>query len=113
MSHFEHLPVFEKELAKLLRKYPSLTEDLEKLERLIEMYPVGYGSNFVTLHHSENIKIVKTRLACKSLKDRSMRLIYAYHDDKVTFVYLELYFKGNKVNEDRERIKEYLGRFQG
>ena len=108
MSNFDQLPEFEKELSKLSKKYPSLAEDLEKLEKLLILNPVGMGANFVTIHHSPKVKIVKTRLACKSLRDRSMRLIYAYHDDTVTFVYIELYFKGNKENEDRERVEKYI-----
>ena len=34
--------------------------------------------------------------------------MYAYHQQLITFVYLEVYFKGDKENEDRERIEEYL-----
>ncbi len=37
-----------------------------------------------------------------------MRAIYAYHNDKEKIAFLEIYFKGNKENEDRERIKKYL-----
>jgi len=108
MSRFDRLPEFEKELAKLSKKYSSLVEDLYRFERLVELNPTGVGKNFVILHSSEKVKIVKTRLACKSLRDRSMRVIYAYHDDTVTFVYIELYFKGDKENEERERIAQYL-----
>lgn len=108
MSHFNRLPEFEKELSKLSRKYPSLEDDLGILERLIALNPVGVGKNFVTIHHHAKAKIVKTRLACKSLRQRSMRVIYAYHGDTVTFVYIEIYFKGNKENEDRARVEEYI-----
>jgi len=108
MSRFNQLPEFEKEFSKLFKKYRSLAEDLKKFEKLVEINPTGVGKNFTIIHNSEKVKIVKTRLACKSLRDRSMRMIYAYHDDKVIFVYIELYFKGDKANEDRERIKEYL-----
>jgi len=108
MSRFNQLPEFEKEFSKLSKKYPSLVDDLKKFEKLVEINPTGVGKNFVILHHSEKVKIVKTRLACKRLRKRSMRVIYAHHDDTVTFVYVEFYFKGDKENEDRERIKNYL-----
>lgn len=108
MSHFNQLPEFEKELTKLSRKYPSLLGDLKKLERLIEINPTGMGTNFVIIHDSETVKVVKTRLACKSLKNRSIRIVYAYHLKTVTFMYIEIYFKGNKENEDKERITQYL-----
>ena len=108
MSHFKTLPEFAKEFARLARKYPSLAEDLTKLEKLLAINPVGIGTNFVTIHQGSDVKIVKTRLACKSLKNRSIRVIYAHHEDSVTFVYIEIYFKGDKENEERERVKQYL-----
>jgi mRNA-degrading endonuclease RelE of RelBE toxin-antitoxin system len=108
MSHFKQLPEFEKELKRLSKKYPTLHQDIKDLEDVLRTLPTGSGKNFTIIHHSEKVKLVKTRLACKSLKNRAMRVIYAYHNETVTFVYIELYFKGNKANEDRERIFEYL-----
>lgn len=108
MNLFNRLPEFEKEFSKLSKKYPSLIDDLKKFERFISLNPVGAGVNFVTIYHVGEIRIVKSRLACKSLRKRSMRVIYAFHDDSVIFVYIELYFKGDKENEDSERIKQYI-----
>lgn len=108
MNHFNRLPEFEKELKRLERKYPSLTKDLRKLEDVLQIYPTGIGKNFNILHQSDRVKIVKTRLACDSLRERSIRLIYAYHKDRVVFMYIEVYYKGDKENEDRERITQYL-----
>lgn len=113
MSNFNQLPEFEKEFLKLSRKYKSLSEDLCKLEEIITnpaIGPVGVGKNFVTLYQGDNIWIVKTRLACRSLRERSMRIVYAYHADKIEFMYIEIYYKGDKENENRGRIKEYLGK---
>ena len=56
MSNFDALPEFEKEFSKLSKKYPSLPDDLKKLERLIALNPVGMGTNFVTIHHSDEAK---------------------------------------------------------
>ncbi len=108
MSHFNQLPEFQKELKRLGSKYPSLCDDLKNFEILISEYPTGIGKNFEIVHSSEIVKIVKARLACKSLKARSIRIIYAYHKNTITFVYIELYFKGDKANEDRVRIAQYL-----
>ncbi|MEI6238219.1 MAG: hypothetical protein WCP15_01635 [bacterium] len=66
------------------------------------------GTNFTIIQHLDSVRIVKTRLACKSLRDRSIRIIYAYHNDIATFMYIEMYFKGEKANENRERITEYV-----
>lgn len=108
MSHFNQSPEFQKELKKLGNKYPSLQNDLKKFEVILSTYPTGIGKNFDIIYFSETIKIVKARLACKSLRGRSIRVIYAYHNDTATFVHIELYFKGDKENEDRKRIKDYL-----
>ena len=108
MNHFDQLPEFDKELKKLGSKYPSLYDDLKKFEIVLATYPTGVGKNFSIIHSSETIKVVKARLACKSLKDRSIRVIYAYHEKEITFIYIELYFKGDKENENRERVKEYI-----
>jgi len=108
MNHFNQLSEFEKEFSRLSKKYSSLLEDLKKLERLIEINPTGFGKNFVVIHQDSDIKIIKARMFCKSLKDRSVRIIYAYNGDIFEFMYIEIYFKGDKENEDRERIKAYL-----
>lgn len=111
MKNFERLPEFQKEFSRLLRKYPSLTDDIKKFEKLIVLYPTGVGVNFVIMHHGTRVKVVKARLACKSLRDRSIRIIYAYHSDAMVFMHIEIYFKGDKENEDRARIEEYLKDF--
>lgn len=108
MKIFNQLPEFQKEFKRLENKYPSLSSDLIRFKDLINDFPTGMGKNFSIIHSREEVKIIKARLACKSLKDRSIRLICAYHKDKIEFMYIELYFKGEKENEDRERIKRYL-----
>ena len=57
--------------------------------------------------------ILKARLFCRTLKGSSLRIIYAYIEEKsqVEFVgieFVELYFKGDKENEDSKGIQEYL-----
>ncbi|MBU1091479.1 hypothetical protein KKA27_01285 [Patescibacteria group bacterium] len=108
MKRFKRLPEFEKDLKRLLKKYRSLQDDLSVFEQVIEIAPTGIGKNFTIIHYSEEIQVVKARLACKSLQDRSMRIIYAYHKNIVTFMHIELYFKGDKENEDRDRLAKYL-----
>lgn len=112
MNHFNQLPEFQKELSKLKKKYRSLPEDIEKFERLIIKNPLGLGKNFTILHFGESLKIVKARLACRNLRERSVRIIYAYHEDILTFMYIEIYYKGDKDNEDKERVKEYISKLK-
>jgi len=108
MSNFSSFPEFKKELKKLSKKYPSLIYDIEDIKDILLSCPTGIGKNFTIIHSSEDIKIVKVRIHCESLRARTIRLIYSYREAKVEFLYIEVYFKGNKVNHDRERIKLYL-----
>lgn len=108
MIKFSQLPEFERELKKLSKKYSSLERDVEDIKLVISDVPTGIGKNFTIIKTFENTKIVKVRILCKSLRSRTVRLIYAYHADKIEFMYIELYFKGDKQNEDRHRIEDYL-----
>ena len=108
MSHFEQLPEFQKEFKRLSKKYRSLQKDLDDLEDVLKTLPTGSGKNFTIIHSSSTVKIIKTRLACESLRDRSIRLIYAYFDDVVTFVHIEIYFKADEENEDVARWRNFV-----
>jgi len=108
MIRSKQLPEFAREFKRLHKRYRSLAKDLRDFETIINTYPTGVGVNFVTIYNDEAVTIVKARLACASLRNRSLRIIYAYHGDRVEFVYIELYFKGDKANEDRVRIDDYL-----
>ena len=57
----------------------------------------------------ENPKIYKARkFACRSLKGKGsasgIRVIYAYFEAEDRIEFIEIYYKGDKENEDRERI---------
>ena len=112
MMHFKELLEFKKEFKQLFKKHRTLNEDVEKFKKILIMAPTGIGKNFIILHSSQNIKIVKAHLACRALKNNHLlRVIYSYLKEEKRIEFIELYFKGNKENEDRERIKEYLKNF--
>jgi hypothetical protein len=108
MNKFHQLPEFEKEVKKLSRKYPSIRDDIEDIKPILLTSPTGIGKNFTIITTVADIRIVKVRIHCESLRSRSIRLIYAYRGDKIDFIFIELYFKGDKVNEDHDRIAQYL-----
>lgn len=108
MSKFSQLPEFEKELKRLAKKYPTLISDIEDIKPVLISNPTGIGKNFTIVKVFQEVKIVKARIHCESLRARTIRLIYACHKDTIEFMYIEVYFKGDKENEDRERIEEYL-----
>lgn len=106
--HFENWGPFEKELDRLARKFRTLPEDLERLKNVIALDPIGPSQHRIVLHRSEKTCIVKGHLFCKALRRDSLRIIYSYHEDRVTIVWIEVYHKANKANENRARIAEYL-----
>lgn len=108
MTTFYQLPQFEKELKKLSKKYPTLPTDIEDIKPILLESNTGIGKNFTIISTAENIQIVKVRILCESLRARTIRLIYAYHANKIEFMYLEVYFKGDTENENGDRIEEYI-----
>jgi len=54
------------------------------------------------------IKVKK--IACRSLKGRGvnsgLRVVYAYYKEEQKIVFVEIYHKSEKGNEDRERIEK-------
>ena len=115
--HIVHLDKFKKDLKKLLKKFPSLEEDLESL---IKAQLVAYHKHNIDNHGIfpiEDIKIVSPKIfkvkkfACKSLKGAGVksgiRVIYAYFSDEDRIEFIEIYFKGDQINADKERIKSY------
>lgn len=103
MKNFNSLPEFRRELRKLSRKYGTLNDDLEIFKEVLSSSPTGFGNSFTVIHSTEVIKIVKAGMAC-----RSLRVIYAYLEREERIEFIEIYYKGNKENEDRNRIREYL-----
>jgi hypothetical protein len=109
---------FKKDFKKLIKKFKSLGEDLELVKvAAIELYHVQRINNLsvfpVQDFYSEEVQILKIKkFACKALKGRGaksgIRVIYAYHRQSYKVEFIEIYFKGEKEKEDRERIKAYL-----
>ncbi len=105
---FNELPEFAKEFKKYSKKYLSLSEDLDEFKKVITNFPLGTGKHFNVLAAKDAVRIVKARFFCKYLKGSSMRIIYAYCEGSIAFIFIEIYFKGDKPNEDRGRISDFL-----
>lgn len=111
------LPKFEKDMRKLLRRFKTLEDDLEVfIKKALNLYHKlkidNRGIFQIPDLEIENPKIYKARkFACRSLKGKGVqsgiRVIYAYfeRDDKIELI--EIYYKGDKKSEDRERIGKY------
>jgi len=106
--NFSSLDEFTRSFKKLERKYPSLSEDLEEFKTILKTFPEGTGSKFDVLHRSEKAVIVKARFFCKYLRESSLRIVYAYHNNTITFVFMEIYSKSEKDRENQQLVREYL-----
>ena len=106
--NFNELPEFAKEFKRLIKKYKSLPDDLEEFKRVIAVEPLGNSKHFTIITKNDYCTVVKARLFCRYLKGSSLRIIYAFHSNDLGVDFIEIYFKGDKENESRERIKAYL-----
>ena len=120
---FDRAPEFDKDLKALQKSWPSLTNDLRVVEKVVEaLYLEHDGADHgslrkaffdnkraTVLSKSESGEVVKTRLDCASLGNKDIiRLIFIYYYDKQSALFIELYSKSDKDREDTTRIKRYL-----
>jgi hypothetical protein len=109
---FEELNEFAKDLKELLKRYRTLNDDLDVVKKVLDVVPDERPPfSFRIDGFGLTTCIVKVKkIACKSLKGKGvnsgLRLIYAYFKDKQRVVFIELFHKSDKENEDRKRITD-------
>ena len=120
MTKFQYEPEkeFQKKFKKLAKKFRTLEEDLEVAKKnAIELYHDKNVDNdsveLITKINNESIMICKLKkFACKSLKGKGVksgiRIIYAFKADCLTVHLIEIYFKPNQANEDKDLIKKFI-----
>ena len=108
---FEELQEFKKDIKGLLKKYQTLNEDLSVVKKVLtiapdERPPFSFRIDNLGI---ETCVIKVKKIACKSLKGRGVnsgfRLIYAHFKEEEKIIFIELYHKNDKENEDKQRIK--------
>lgn len=110
---------FVRDFKKLLKKFSSLNDDMNIVKKFrIELFHIQKIDNESIFEieragNGENLRFFKIKkFQCKSLKGRGsksgIRVIYAFYCQSFKVDFIEIYFKGEKENEDRERIKKYL-----
>ena len=114
------LAEFEKDFKKLAKRYKTLEEDIDVfIEKQLKLtHKLGVDNKGVVKISGlgiESPRIYKARkFACKSLKGSGgmsgIRVIYAYYEEEDIVEFVEIYFKGDKANEDRERIRRYYNK---
>lgn len=119
-SDIRKLTEFENDFKKLSKKFHTLEEDLEVfIEKQLKLYHKLHIDN-KGIFPVSNIDIDYPRIfkakkfAYKSLKGKGsasgIRIIYAYYEKGDIIELVEIYYKGDRVNEDRKRILRYYGK---
>ena len=105
---FDELVEFKRDLKKLLKKFRTLKNDLETVKQVLEIFPeerAPFSFRIDNLGIKTCVIKVK-KIACKSLKGRGvnsgLRLVYAYFNEEQKIIFIELYHKNDKENEDRQ-----------
>jgi hypothetical protein len=107
---FEELDEYRTDLKGLLKRYRTLVDDLTTVKRVLEVYPderppFSYRIDNLGI---ETCVIKVKKIACRSLKGKGvnsgLRLVYAHFETEKRIVFVELYHKSFKENEDRGRI---------
>lgn len=106
---FDELPEFKREFRRFAKKYKSLSGDIEQFRNVVSAAPLGNGGkHFNTLFQGGHVCVIKARLSCRYLKGSSLRIVYAYAEGEERVDFIELYYKGDKENEDKGRVDRYL-----
>ncbi|MFI0429094.1 hypothetical protein [Mariniflexile sp. HMF6888] len=125
---FDELKEFKKDLKKLSKRYKSLSDDLKIIRKVLKVNPEArppFSFNIDGLGITDCIIKVK-KMACKSLKGKGvntgLRLVYAHFEKRIEnidgveteldekIIFVELYHKNDKANEDKERILKYFNK---
>ncbi len=113
----EH-PGFRRDLKRLMKKYPSLKDDLKVLEKMLllahcdqSVQPESLGLFKVSGigFKVDGIYIAK-KFACRSLKGSGarsgIRVVYRFNTATGMIEYIEMFHKKEKPMADKDRIKK-------
>jgi hypothetical protein len=119
-SHVSRLPEFDKDLKGLHKRFRTIKQDLEIfIDKQLFLYHKlsidNKGIFPIPGLPQKNITVYKAKkFACRSLKGKGVqsgiRVIYTYFESRDTIELIEIYYKGDKENEDRERISRHYSK---
>ena len=110
------LPEFERDIKSLVKRFRSLEDDLDNFIKteLTLFHKLGIDNKGVVQISGlgfQSPKVYKGRkFACRTLKGKGahsgIRVVYAHFEQMDRVELIEIYYKGDKANEDRGRISE-------
>jgi mRNA-degrading endonuclease RelE of RelBE toxin-antitoxin system len=109
---------FEKDLKELSKRYPSIRGDFELfITQLLDCRPENEWGNFGVVKIENNCGGSFTahkarKFRCKSLKNKGsqsgMRIVFVYIQTVREVHFVEIYFKGDKENNDQGRLQKFI-----
>jgi mRNA-degrading endonuclease YafQ of YafQ-DinJ toxin-antitoxin module len=114
MIIFNEIDSYKKDFKGLMKKYKTLKEDIDVVKKVLDILPDARPSFSFRIDNLgiESYVIKIKKIACKSLKGKGvnsgLRLVYTYFKEENKIVFIEIYHKNDKENEDRDRIINYL-----
>ena len=118
-SQVRRLDEFKKDLKKLSKRFRTLEDDLKifianQLKLTHKLKIDNRGVVRISDLGIESPQIFKARkFSCRSLKGKGaasgIRVIYAYYEKDDVIELIEIYYKGDKKSENRDRILAHFG----
>ncbi len=111
---FDELKEFKKDLKNLLKKYRTLNDDLDVVKQVLITAPDARPPFSFRIDNLglETCVVKVKKIACRALKGRGvnsgLRLIYAHFKEEERIIFIELYYKNDKENEDKQRILNHF-----
>jgi hypothetical protein len=108
--NFEELAEYKKDIKDLSKRYRTLADDMEVVKKVLTVSPderPPFSFRIDNLGIATCVIKIK-KIACKALKGRGvnsgLRLVYALFREEPKIVFIELFHKNDKANEDKQRI---------
>lgn len=114
---YESTPEFNKDFKRLSKRYRTLPTDLETLKKaaieLLHCHGLDNQSCLAIpgLNTPDAIAYKVKKFACRSLTGGAhsgIRLTYIYFPATRRVLFVEMYYKGDKELENRQRLQRYL-----
>ena len=112
------LPAFDIDIRRVAKKFRTIEDDLDVFIEtgLYLFHKLNMDNNgifrIIGLPFDNPAVYKAKKFACRSLKGKGVHsgitVIYAYYCEKDRIELVEIYYKGDKENEDRERIKKLI-----
>lgn len=109
---------FTKAFKKLFKRFPSLSDDLNMVKcAAVELYHIHNIDNHSVVEipklSQPHMRIFKVKkFACKALKGHGVqsgiRLVYAFNKNEKSVLFLDIYYKGDRENENRAYLRSLI-----